>query len=92
MATVRILSSELEVEIKSGESLLKVLEFQKSNIKFRCRVGACGSCRIEIKENIQNLNSYTNAEVKYFSKFPGNSNHRLACQCKVFDDVSIEHY
>lgn len=90
MKLVTIPSINVEIEVDSGEKLARVLESNDLPIKMKCRVGACGACRLDVIKFSQNLSPRTPMEEKFFTKFPGKDSHRLGCQCRVLGDVIID--
>lgn len=66
--------------------LLKACRKIKAPINFGCRIGICGTCKIKILGNLNNVSAKNQAE-KQFTSLP---NERLACQCLIRGDVEIE--
>ncbi|PJE81891.1 ferredoxin [Candidatus Pacearchaeota archaeon CG10_big_fil_rev_8_21_14_0_10_32_42] len=62
--------------------------FEKLGIDFSCHNGICGTCKMKVKEGMENINSKTEME----EEFPLSENERLACQChKLKGDIKIEY-
>lgn len=66
--------------------LLKACRKAKASINFGCRIGICGTCKVKVKGDLQNINSKNEAE-KLFTSRP---EERLACQCIIKGDIEIE--
>lgn len=60
-------------------------------ITFGCRQGACGACVIEVKEGAENLSEMGEKETTFLKDIDMYGGiYRLACQCKVFGEITIK--
>ena len=66
--------------------LLRACRKAKAPISFGCRIGICGTCKVKVSGNLNNLNS-KNENEKAFTTL---NNERLACQCIVTGDIEVE--
>ncbi len=90
-ARVVFLLDDLEVEAPTSTRLSEVVEKSGADITFGCKSGTCGTCRIRIVEGSQNLTPPSREERDFLKKLHRPDNERLACQCQVLGDVSIEY-
>lgn len=75
---------EFETDLKSI-TLFEVCRKIKAPINFGCRVGICGTCKVQVIGNLSNV-SAKNAAEKEFTDHP---DERLACQCTVKGDICV---
>ncbi len=74
-----------------GKPLREVTQKNGWPIPYGCENGICGTCLIKVTEGAENLNDPTEHEaqtLKAMGKADGV--HRLACQCQVNGDITIE--
>jgi ferredoxin len=71
--------NEEEIELEDGSSIHEVCE--EAGVPFACTEGVCGTCVVEVKEGGENLSSQTEEEADFLGE--GNTEERLACQCKI---------
>ena len=90
MPKITFLPSGETLEAPLNSPLLDVCEENNSPILFGCAAGACGSCRIRVIENIQHLSAITEEEFSFLSTLTCDPRERLACQCSLEGDVTIE--
>ncbi|WP_240775729.1 2Fe-2S iron-sulfur cluster-binding protein [Nissabacter sp. SGAir0207] len=66
----------------------------RENMKFGCRTGNCGICRIRIISGKENITRPTSKEKRLFKALNiVDPDIRLACQCQITGDVTlIENY
>ena len=84
---IKFLDSDLEyVSDEQEVELFRVCKKVKAPINFGCRIGGCGVCLVNIVSGAENLSPKTDEE-EHFTDF---EYERLACQCLVKGDVSIE--
>lgn len=78
-------------EAETGSSLTELIQKNGWPIPFGCENGICGTCLIKISEGAANLNEPNEHEaqtLKAMGKADGM--HRLACQCRINGDMTIE--
>lgn len=78
MGKLVFVDSQDEYEIPENEPIASVCE--EAGVPFACTEGVCGTCVIEVKEGMENLTSFTQAEEDFLGSM---QNERLACQCKM---------
>ena len=81
---------KISLEVKEGTEL-SYLSFIDSTVplKFGCRQGHCGVCKITVISGKENLSPETKQEKETLCRLKLDS-HRLACQCAVMGEVIIE--
>jgi ferredoxin len=94
MPVITILREDGEpivVEIVPGASLFEAGAKVQAGIDTSCvGKGTCGLCRVRIKAGAENLNAYTEEELKHLGNLYHLTKVRLACRCKPTGDVTIE--
>jgi ferredoxin len=91
MPRVTFLQDDLTVDVADGENLADVTDRAGAMIPFSCRDGTCGTCLIEIKRGMKNLNEPSEKEKTTLAIYGGDeTKHRLACQCAVHGDVDVD--
>jgi len=89
MPKVNLKPSDMIVEVPIGTPLTEL----DNHLMFGCRLGVCGACAVEILEGKLNL-SPMQVDEKEFLELIGHcdDDYRLACQCQVFGDVTINQF
>ncbi len=90
MAKLTIRNDNQVVEVESGMSMLDMSEDHETEISFGCRDGACGACLIKVIDGGGNLSNMEDEEKDFLESIDAAPNSRLACQCRVNGDVTIE--
>lgn len=90
MAKLHIKTDKKTLEVQEGSAIIDICENEDTSILFGCRDGACGACMIKVIENPQNLSKMEEHEKDFLETMAAREDERLACQCKVFGDVTIE--
>ena len=90
MPILRISTDHLEIDVIQNESIQDICDRYNTSILFGCFSARCGACRINVVENPGGLSQKTEMETELLELIDSLPNHRLACQCKVLDDVTIE--
>ena len=80
MPSVMFVKSETEFTFRDVVSLLECRE----NMRFGCKTGNCGLCRVKVLSGMENITGKTLKEKRLF-KLLGIEDQtvRLACQCKI---------
>ena len=87
--TVKItVNNDKELEVKGGRPLLGTLMDEGIFIPSACGGrGSCGLCKVKVHSG---AGDYLPTELPWISEEEKKQNIRLACQCKVKNDFSIE--
>ena len=59
-------------------------------IEFDCRDADCGICIVRVLEGLEQLSDKTYAEADFLKAMHALADERLACQCRIFGDVTVE--
>lgn len=78
MGKLIVISTNEELEVEDGEPIMTACE--EAGVPFGCTEGICGTCVIDVKEGMENLTGYTQAEADFLGDM---GSERLACQCKL---------
>ena len=90
MAQLTVLHEHKAYQIKTGTEFLQAFKFNPSlPFRFGCTQGDCGVCAIEVVEGKENLSKKTKAEVVTLAQKKLSPSCRLACQCAILGDVTI---
>jgi ferredoxin len=73
---------------QSSVTLFEVCRKVKAPVNFSCRIGMCGTCKVQIIGDLKNVSEKNKSE-KEFTTF---EDERLACQCTVLGDISVSQY
>lgn len=90
MPKVNITTDKLSLDVKDGYALIDMCEEHDTSILFGCRDGACGACMVRVISGAENLSPIKDDEKDFLETMAAEPNERLACQCKVFGDVTLE--
>ncbi|MBT5015997.1 (2Fe-2S)-binding protein [Candidatus Peregrinibacteria bacterium] len=91
MPKVTFQNTGQSVDADEGAELRDVTQKNGWPIPYGCENGICGTCLIKVSENKEGLTEETEHEaqtLKAMGKADGE--HRLACQCKIKGDCTIE--
>jgi ferredoxin len=80
----------LRIEVETGASLQDVCTEHTTSVLFGCFSARCGICRIRVLENPEGLSEMTDMESELLEMLSASPGERLACQCKIVEDVTIE--
>jgi ferredoxin len=86
---LQIETDQLALTVSKGESLHDICTDHSTSVLFGCFSARCGICRIRVLENPQGLSPMEDMESDLLSMLSADPDERLACQCKVLDDVTI---
>lgn len=92
MAKIEFVMDEVSVDVETGVKLLDVCRDVGSSIPFGCTNGVCGTCITKIikgKENLSLMEAREKNTLEMFGALDGE--HRLACQCRVNGDVTLDN-
>jgi ferredoxin len=90
MHKVFIKTDSKTLDVETGMALIDVCEDHDTSILFGCRDGACGACMVRILEGAESISKMDDNERDFLETMAAEPNERLACQCKVFGDVTLE--
>ena len=91
MPKVTFQSTGQTVDVAMSANLKEIIQKNGWPIPFGCENGICGTCLISIVEGKENLNSAEGHEAQTLKAMGKNDGtYRLACQCKVLGDVTID--
>lgn len=92
MAKVSFDMDGIETEVDEGENIVDVARQAGSSIPFGCTNGICGTCIVKVTEGADNLSQKDAEEELTLEMFGADKpEHRLACQCKVSGDVTLDN-
>ena len=90
MPMLRFESDNEEVEVEYNQSLISIEENNGTPLLFGCMEGNCGTCKIVVLTNEENLSPMEDRERTFLSSIDARPNERLGCQCRVLGDVTID--
>jgi ferredoxin len=90
MPKVHITTDNLTLDVKDGYALIDMCEEHDTSILFGCRDGACGACMVKVVKGAENVSPIQDDEKDFLETMAAEPNERLACQCKVYGDVTLE--
>lgn len=90
MPELRIPEQNLVIQAPAATELREVCEMESTDILFGCFSARCGACRIRVTENPEGLSKATEMESELLSQLSAAPDERLACQCSLVGDVTIE--
>lgn len=90
MPQLTIKTDKLVLDVEKNAAIIDVCEDHDTSILFGCRDGACGACMVRVVENPTHLSAMEDHERDFLETMAARDDERLACQCKVLGDVTIE--
>ena len=90
MPILEITTDKKSITVEHNAAIIDVCENEETSILFGCRDGACGACMIRVLKNPQNLSPKSEHEIDFLETMAATEDERLACQCHVLGDVTIE--
>jgi ferredoxin len=90
MPKIKITTDDLTLDLPKDSKLIDMCEEHDTSILFGCRDGACGACIIRVKESPENLSKMEEDEKDFLETMAADDDERLACQCSIHGDVTIE--
>ena len=94
MPLVKIIHDNICYEENVGENANLVVQagikkFPYPYLKYKCGMGACGTCASKILSGIENLTEPTWKEVRVL-KEKLDLGYRLACQFRIIKDIQLK--
>ncbi len=90
MPKVTITTDDLVLDVKKDYPLIDMCEDHDTSILFGCRDGACGACMVKVIEGRENISKMEESEKDFLETMAAEEDERLACQCRVYGDVTLE--
>lgn len=90
MPKVTITTDDLTIDVEDNYKLIDLAEDHDTSILFGCRDGACGACMVRVKDGKENLSPMGEDEKDFLETMAAEDDERLACQCTVSGDVTLE--
>lgn len=90
MPKVIFKDDELEIETEVGSNLRDIAQAEGASIPFGCEQGICGTCLIILPQGDDNVSDIEDQEKETLSAMGAEDGQRLACQCQVEGDVTVE--
>lgn len=90
MPKVTITTDNLTLDVPDGYAMIDMCEEHDTSILFGCRDGACGACMVKVLEGKDHFSPMQDDERDFLETMAAEPDERLACQCKVLGDVTIE--
>jgi ferredoxin len=90
MPTIKYIPDDKEIKCTKKDNLIDVANKADLTIPFGCTDGLCGTCIVTVKKGKENLTKKTEQEKETLELFEANEDQRLACQCKILDDVELD--
>lgn len=92
MPKVKVRTDSITVDVEEGCAIIDMCQKHETSIFFSCRAATCGTCMIRVLAGAENLSPMEGIEKEFLTTMAAEPNVRLACQCKVHGDVTIEVY
>jgi ferredoxin len=90
MPKVTITTDKKTIDVVDGYALIDMCEDHDTSILFGCRDGACGACMVKVISGADKLSPMQDNEKDFLETMAARPDERLACQCKVYGDVTLE--
>jgi ferredoxin len=90
MPKVTITTDKKTIDVVDGYALIDMCEDHDTSILFGCRDGACGACMVKVISGADHLSPMQDNEKDFLETMAARPDERLACQCKVYGDVTLE--
>ncbi len=89
---LQILPDNLLVQASQDKTLLENLLKNNINLDHSCGgMGSCGTCRVWIEKNGENLPTRNDVELEFSNERGFESNERLSCQIHPVEDLVIRY-
>lgn len=76
--------------VRQGLGFQAICAGPEAKIEFDCRKADCGICAIRVLAGAENLSPPTSREQDFLAAMRADPDERLACQVRVFGEVTIE--
>lgn len=87
----KVTHKNASVDSANGQLLREVTQQNNWDIPYACENGICGTCIVKVSKGSENLSAMEEQEKMTLQALGvDDGEHRLACQCRVNGDVSIE--
>ncbi len=90
MHKVTVTTDDLTINVDDGYALIDMCEDHDTSILFGCRDGACGACMVKVLDGLDKLSPMQDDERDFLETMAAEPNERLACQCRVYGDVTLK--
>lgn len=91
MAQINFAKNFSPLNVQLGENLMKALTSRRVPVASSCGgEGICGKCVVNVLAGHGNLSHPNDVELAQQSKLGLGTNTRLACQCHIFGDLTID--
>ena len=90
MPKITIKTDDMTIDVEKGYKMIKMSDEYDTSILFGCRDGACGACLVNVIKGHDNLSKMQEDEKDFLETMNGTETERLACQCAVLGDVTLE--
>lgn len=91
MAKVTFFKTHHSLELDYGSDLIEIEDIDGNQVPFGCHSGSCGTCVIRVIEGGHNLSPINQDEIELLDDCElDKSTHRLACQCVITGDITID--
>ena len=90
MPKITITTDQKTLEVAHDYPMIQLGDEHDTSILFGCCNGACGACMIKVKEGMEHLSPTQDDERDFLETMAADPQERLACQCRVLGDVTIE--
>ncbi len=78
-----------DIPIRTGLGLLAIQK-KSELIEYDCKEADCGICLVRVLKGADNLSPVTTREADFLKAMRCDADERLACQARVFGDVSLK--
>ncbi len=90
MPTIKFVVDDIVASAEVGEKLADVCERELVSIPFGCKSGNCGTCMVKITGALGAVDLPSEDERSTLAIYGVDKEHRLACQCIVRGDITID--
>ncbi len=90
MPKVTITTDNKTIDVPDNYALIDMCEDHDTSILFGCRDGACGACMVKIIAGSEHISPMEDNERDFLETMAAQPNERLACQCRIHGDVTLE--